>query len=81
MFEFYKKLQFEEKFIEIEKMSDKNSNNYFFKYMMIILSFGRPLRMSEYGYDEGRKLYKKWLDGEELSREECILLGFLLTDI
>lgn len=81
MFEFYRKSQFEEKFTKLSEIKDKKSNEYFFSYMMIILSYGRPVRLSEFGYDEGRKLYKKWLDGEELSREECILVGFLLTDI
>jgi len=78
---FYNREEFEDRFVEVEKILDKKSNEYFFKYMKIILSFGRPVRMSEYGYEEGLKLYEKWKKGEELSREEIILIGFMMSDI
>lgn len=82
MREFYSKSEFEDRFTEVEKIKDNRSNEYFFKYMMIILSYGRTIRLSHYGYDEGKKLYQKWKeDKEELSREENILLGFLLSDM
>ena len=82
MINFYKKSQFEEKFTEVEKIEDKNSMEYFFKYMMLIISFGKAIRLSEYGYKEGVRLYKQWSDEEEdLTREESMLIGFLLSDI
>ena len=81
MREFYTKDQFEEKLAEIEGM-DKKSDDYFFKYMKIIISFGKPIRLTEKGYNEGFRLYEKWKeDKESLTREENILAGFLLSDI
>ncbi len=77
----YNKDEFEEKFSEIEAMKNRDSNEYFLKYMKIIISFGRPVRISEHGYKTGLDLYAKWKKGEALDREENMLAGFLLSDI
>ena len=81
MIKHYKKSEFEEKFSEVEGI-DKKTEEFFFKYMMLIMSFGRPVRLSQRGYDKGMELYKKWKeDKESLTREENMLLGFVLSDI
>ncbi len=81
MMEFYTKDQFEEKLAEVEGIKDRETDEYFFKYMKIIISFGKPVRLSDKGYKEGVRLYEKWKeDKESLTREENILAGFLLSD-
>lgn len=84
---FYTKDQFEEKLAEVEGM-DRKSTNYFFKYMKIITSFGKAIKLSDKGYNEGVRLYEKWKawhymkdELRMLTREENILAGFLLSDI
>jgi len=88
MKEFYTKDQFEEKLSEIEGMKDKKSDDYFFKYMKIVMSFGKKIRLSDKGYKEGIHLYEKWKtwyytndEQKKLTREESISAGFLLSDI
>ena len=88
MIEFYTKDQFEEKLAEVEAMKTKKGDDYFFKYMKIILSFGKPIRLTENGYKEGIHLHEKWQTWyycedkqKKLTREENILAGFLLSDI
>ncbi len=81
MIPFYKRDEFEEKFSEIEGMTDRKTNEYFLKYMKMIVTFGRPVRISEKGFKTGLELYAKWKKGEELTREENMLVGFLLSDI
>ena len=81
MIPFYKREEFEDRFSEIEAMADKKTNEYFLKYMKMIVTFGRPVRISERGFKTGLELYAKWKKGEELTREEIILVGFLLSDI
>ncbi len=62
-------------------MPDKKTNEYFLKYMKMIVTFGRPVRISEKGFKTGLELYAKWKKGEGLDREENMLIGFLLSDI
>lgn len=88
MREFYTKDQFEEKLSEIEGMKDKKSDEYFFKYMKIVMSFGKKIRLSDKGYKEGIHLYEKWKawyykndEQKKLTREEHMSVGFLLSDI
>ncbi len=81
MIPFYTKEEFEDRFSEIEKMPDKKTSEYFLKYMKMIVTFGRPVRISEKGFKTGLELYAKWKKGEELTREENMLVGFLLSDI
>ena len=81
MIDFYKREEFEKRFSELQSIENKESDNYFFKYMKIVLSFGLPVRISERGYDRCTNLYKKWKDGEKLGREEMMTLGFALSDI
>lgn len=76
----YTKGQFEEKFSELEKLDNK-SEEYFYKYMKFIISFGRATIITEKGIKRGKELYEKWEKGEELTREENITCGFLLSDI
>lgn len=76
----YTKDQLEEKLSELDHV-DKRSLEYFFKYMRVVISFGRPTRISEYGVLEGKKLYKRWLNKEELTRHEEITIGFLISEI
>jgi hypothetical protein len=76
----YTKDQLEEKMSELEHI-DKRSIEFFFKYMKIVISLGRPTRISEYGVLEGKKLYKRWLNKEELTRHEEITIGFLISEI
>lgn len=77
----YKREEFEERFSELEKMPDKKANEFFFKYMKIVISFGRPIRITERGYEKGLELYERWKKEEEFTREENILIGFMLSDI
>jgi len=77
----YKKDEFEEKFAELEKMPDKKSDEFFFKYMRMIISFGRPVRITKKGYEKGLELYERWKKEEEFTREENLLIGFMLSDI
>lgn len=81
MIPFYKRDEFEDRFAEIERTTDKKTNEYFLKYMKMIVTFGRPVRISEKGFKTGLELYAKWKNREELTREEIILVGFLLSDI
>lgn len=81
MIDLYKKFQFEDKMSELELIEDRTSNEYFFKYMKIIISFGKEDRLTDYGYKRGEELYAKWKKGEELKREEMMNLGLLLSDI
>jgi len=77
----YKREEFEERFSELEKMPDKKADEFFFKYMKIVISFGRPIRITERGYEKGLELYERWKKEEEFTREEHILIGFMLSDI
>lgn len=77
----YKKSEFEDKMSELELIEDRASDEYFFKYMKIIISFGKEDRLTDYGYKRGQELYTKWKKGEELKREEMMNLGLLLSDI
>lgn len=81
MIPFYKRDEFEDRFAEIERTADKKTDTYFLKYMKMIVTFGRPVRISEKGFKTGLELYAKWKKGEELTREENMLIGFLLSDI
>ncbi len=76
----YTRGQFEEKFTELEKL-DKHSEEYFYKYMKFIISFGRATIITEKGVEKGKELFEKWKKGEELTREENMTCGFLLSDI
>ena len=76
----YTRKQFEEKFTELEKL-DKQSEEYFYKYMRFLISFGRAMIITEKGVEKGKELYEKWKRGEELAREENMLCGFLCSDI
>ncbi len=77
---FYTQEEFEDRFAEVETM-DKTTAEHFFKYMKLIISFGRVIRISKKGYEEGLELYKRWKDGEKLTRKESILVGFMISDI
>ncbi len=77
---FYTQDEFEDRFAEVESM-DKTTAEHFFKYMKLIISFGRTIRISEKGYAKGLELHKKWRDGEKLTRNESILVGFMVSDI
>jgi len=77
----YKKSEFEDKMSELELIKDRSSDEYFFKYMKIIISFGKEDRLTDYGYQRGKELYTRWKKGEELKREEMMNLGLLLSDI
>lgn len=81
MIPFYTKQEFEDKFSELELMPNKKSTDFFLKYMKMIISFGRTIRISEKGYKKGLELYERWKKGEELTREENMLIGFMLSDI
>jgi len=76
----YTKDQFEEKFTELEKL-DKHTDEYFYKYMKFMISFGRATIITERGIEKAKELYEKWKKGEELTREENLTCGFLLSDV
>ncbi len=78
---FFNRNEFEDRFTEVEAMKDKESPEFFFKYMKIILSFGRPVRISQRGFDRGLELYDMWKHGVKLEREDHILVGFMMSDI
>lgn len=78
---YYNRSQLRDKLDELNLIKDKNSDEYFFKYMKIIYSFGRDKILTEYGINKGRELYDKWIRGETLNREDILLLGFLVSDI
>ena len=76
----YTRDQFEEKFTELEKL-DKHTDEHFCKYMKLMISFGRATIITEKGIKKGKELYKKWKSGKELTREENMACGFLVSDI
>ncbi len=76
----YTRKQFEEKFTELEKL-DKHTDDYFYKYMKFMISFGRATIITERGIEKGKELYEKWKKKEELTREENLTCGFLLSDV
>lgn len=81
MIPFYTKEEFEERFAELEKITDKKSDKYFLKYMRMIASYGRGVRITEKGYKKGLEIYARWKKGEELTREENIMVGYMVSDI
>ena len=76
----YTREHFEEKFTELEKL-DKNTDEYFYKYLKFMISFGRATIITEKGIEKAKELHKRWKNGEELNREDSITCGFLLSDV
>lgn len=68
-------------FIELESIKDKSTDDYFYKYMKIIYSFGKERRLTQKGIEKCKELYQKWKKGEILGREDILILGFLLSDV
>lgn len=76
----YTKDQFEEKFTELEKLN-RHTDEYFYKYLKFMISFGRATIITEKGIEKAKELYERWRKGEELNREDNITCGFLLSDV
>lgn len=78
---YYTKKEYKQKIDELKSIKDKSTDDYYFKYMKVVYSFGRIRRLTKKGIDKGRELHKKWLKGEKMGRKDILLLGFLLSDI
>lgn len=78
---YYDRKQLKELFEELESIEDKSTDDYFYKYMKIIYSFGKERRLTEKGIEKCKKLHQKWKKGETLEREDLFALGFLLSDV
>lgn len=68
-------------FLELELIKDKSTDDYFYKYMKIIYSFGKERRLTQKGIEKCEELYQRWKKDEILEREDILVLGFLLSDV
>jgi len=68
-------------FVELESIEDKSTDDYFYKYMKIVYSFGKERRLTQKGIEKCEELYQQWKKGEILKREDILMLGFLLSDV
>ena len=68
-------------FIELESIKDKSTDDYFYKYMKIVYSFGKERRLTQKGIEKCEELYQMWKKDGILEREDILVLGFLLSDI
>lgn len=78
---YHSKEQIKELLADLESTVDKSTDEYFNKYMKIVYSFGKEMRLTQKGIERCEELYQKWLKGEVLEREDLLILGFLLSDV
>ncbi len=71
---------FEKAMSDLEGL-DRQTLEYFFDYMKIIMSFGKPHMLTVKGLDYAKNLLKRWQDKEDLTRDEIMCLGVLGTEL
>ena len=67
----------------MDKLStgDKQTLEYFFDYMKLVMSFGKPHILTTKGIDYARNLLQRWKNKDTLTRDEVMCLGVLGTEL
>jgi len=77
---YLKPAELEKAMSELEGLN-KQTLEYFFDYMKIIMSFGKPHMLTLKGLDYAKNLLERWKNKEELKRDEIMCLGVLGTEL
>lgn len=70
-----------EKAMDRLSTGDKQTLEYFFDYMKLVMSFGKPHRLTTKGIEYAKKLLQRWKDKDTLTRDEIMCIGVLGTEL